>query len=301
MNNLRTILFAVAAGALVMACGLGGQAAAPVDNVGTIVASTLQALSPVVPAATATAPASQPSAAPGIPVSYKNVSFVLPVGLASDAAPAAVPQAGENEGGPWGAAPGHIEFRLNNYDVPGKAFSVREIRVYPATEYANINAGANITVQRLQGLLADPSAEITRQNAPHVPFFNATAMIAAQTKRISFQNGSGIRIVSQYGQAVLPIANDSTFYQFIGLTSDGKYLIVAILPIQAPVLQAAEYSSSPPPAGGVPFPDMSSGSAQVFEAYFQAVTDKLNSTDSASFQPSLATLDALVQSLNVQP
>jgi hypothetical protein len=87
----------------------------------------------------------------------------------------------------------------------------------------------------------------------------------------------------------------------MGLTGDGNYLIVAILPVQAPLLQTSQDPASPLPADGVPFPDMSSMDAQAFRAYIQAVTGKLNGLDSASFQPSLASLDALVQSLNVQP
>jgi hypothetical protein len=156
-------------------------------------------------------------------------------------------------------------------------------------------------LQRLQGILADPSAALTGDNMPYVPYFNAAAMITAQARRIHFQNGDGVRMVSQYGQAVMPIANEGTFYQFVGLTSDGKYLIIAVLPVQAPILPAAMDPSSPLPPGGVPFPDMGSSNGQAFEAYFQAVTDKLNAMDSGAFAPSLATLDALMQSFNVQP
>ncbi len=301
MNNFGKILFALAVTAVILACGLGGTPALPADNVATAVASTVQALTPAVPAATATAPAPQATAAQGIPVSYKNVSLRLPIGLASDAAPVTVPLATEETGGPWDAAPEHIEFRLNNYNVTGNAFSVRQIDIFPAGEYANANAGANIALQRLQGLLASPSAPVTRQNVPHVPSFNASVVIAAQAQRIQFQNGDGVRMVTQYGQAVNPIANDMTFYQFMGLTSDRKYLVVAVLPIQAPILPAGSDPSNPLPAGGVPFPDMSSSSAQAFDTYFQAVTNKLNGTDSGAFTPSITTLDALVQSINVQP
>lgn len=302
MKNLRTILFAVAVTAVILACGIGGAPAIPADNVATAVASTMQALTPAAPAPTATAAASpQPTAMQGIPVTYKNVSFVLPVGLASDAAPSSVPQADESMGGPWGASPEHIEFRLNNYNTPSNAFTSREIHVYPATDYANVNAGANISLQRLRGLLADASAPITIDNVPHVPFFNADAMIAVQAQRLHFQNGDGVRMVTQYSQGLMPVANDGTFYQFVGLTGDGKYLIVAVLPTQAPILQTSQDSSSRAPAGGVPFPDMNSMDAQVFKTYLQAITGKLNATDPASFQPSLPTLDALVQSLNVQP
>jgi len=284
----------------VLACELVSAPAAPSDNqnVATVVASTIQALTPAAPLATATLEAQAPQ---GIPVNYKNVTFTIPTGLATDAAPVIVPQASGDAISPWDASPEHIEFRLNNYNIPADAFSTREIRLYPARQYADVHSAANITLQRLQSLLGNPSASPSTDSLPHVPFFNADAMISAQVQRVHFQNGDGVRMVTQYGQAVMPIANSSTFYQFIGLTSDGKYLIVAVLPIHAPVLANAEDPSGPLPAGGVPFPSMDSTDAQVFETYFQAVTEKLNATDSAAFQPSLATLDALMQSFSVQP
>lgn len=176
-----------------------------------------------------------------------------------------------------------------------------EVRVYPALEYGNASTGANIAIQRLQGLLANPSAPLTSQNMPQVPYFNAASMMAAQTQRLHFQNGDGVRLVTQYGQGIMPITNNGTFYQFVGLTSDGKYLIIAVLPVQAPVLPKGPDVSSPLPAGGVPFPPLDSTDPKVFETYFQAVADKLNSTDPAAFQPSLASLDALVQSITVNP
>jgi hypothetical protein len=304
MINFGKILIAVAVTAVVLACGLSSTPALPADDLATVVASTLQALTPAAPAATETAPAAQATAQAtaqaGIPVSYKNVSFTLPVGLASDAAPVSVAEVSGTDIAPWEASPEHIEFRLNNYNIAEKAFAVREIRIYPARGYADVQSAANIALQRVQGLLADPGAALTRQSMPRIPYFNADAAIAAQAARLHFQNGDGVRMVSQYGQAVMPVANASLFYQFVGLTSDGKYLVIAVLPVQAPVLQAIEDPSSPLPAGGVPFPATATD-VSAYEAYYRAITDALNGTDSSAFTPSLAALDALVQSIRVQP
>jgi hypothetical protein len=298
MHNVRNIVFAAAMTGFILACGLGGTPAAPGDDVATIVASTLQALTPVVPASTTTSPTPAPK---GIPVTYKNVSFVIPTGLAGDAAPQTIPVATDQNGGPWDAAPEHIEFRLDAYNVPSGGFSICQLDVYPAQEYADANAGANIGLQRLQGLLSDPSAPLTNKTLPQVPYFNAASMLAAQVRRIHFQNGDGVRMVTQYGQAFGPVANNGTFYHFQGLTSDGKYYIVAVLPVQAPFLQNGNDASAPVPAGGVPFPGYSPSDPKVYDDYFKAVADKFNSRDSGVFQPSLTALDALVQSISVKP
>lgn len=296
MRNARIILFIFPLTLAILACGLGGAPAPSTDNVATVVASTIQALTPLAPEATATAAAPQ-----GISVSFQNVSFTLPVGLASDAAPSTIPAQTDDNGGPWGAGPEHIEFRLDNYNVPAHSFGVIQISVYPAQAYANANTGANISLQRLQGVLSNPSASMTRESLPQVPSFNAAAMITAQAQRVDFQNGHGLRLISQYGQAAGPISNNGTFYNFQGLTNDGKYYIIAVLPVQAPFLENGDDPNAPLPTGGIPFPGYQSIDTKAFEDYYQAVTDKLNSTPPDQFSPSLSVLDGLMQSLQVNP
>ena len=300
MQRVRNIAFAVALAVVIMACSLGGGTApASGDSIATIVAATLSALTPVAPAATATNAVAQ---AQGIPVQYRNVSFVLPLGLAADAAPELVPAATEDNGGPWDAAPEHVRFQLDHYNVPANSFSVLRIDVYPADAYGNANAGANISLQRLKGVLSNPSASLTNENLPQVPYFNAASMLAAQVQRIHFANGDGVRMLTQYGQAVGPISNNGTFYHFEGLTSDGKYYIVAVLPVQAPFLQNGNEPNAGLPAGGIPFPGYENlGNQQVYSDYFAAVGAKLDATPADQFSPSLAALDAMLQSFKVSP
>ena len=246
MTNPAKLLSVAAAVVLSLACGLAGAPALPAGIQSTAAPGGLQAPTSTLPIPTQ---AVQATAIAGIPVNYKNVSFILPAGLASDAAPQTVPQPAGSDLAPWDAAPEHIEFRLDNYSLGAAAFPVRELRFYPAREYADMQAGANITLQRLQGLLADTCSPVTRDNAPRIPYFNADAMFAAQARRLHFQSGDGVRMLTQYGQAAMPAANDSAFYQFTGLTGDGRYLVVAILPIQTSLLPASADPSNAPPVG----------------------------------------------------
>ncbi len=308
MQKARIVLFAFAIMTVILACGFSGETPPSGDNVATIVAATMEALTPATNGGATSEPtqAAQATAAPqGIPVSYKNVSFVIPKGLASDAAPQTVAATTEDMGGPWDVAPEHIEFRLDNFDVPANNFDRFLISIYPADAYANVNAGANISLQRLKGLLADPNATLNNKTLPHVAEFNAASMFSAQIKRLHFASGDGVRVVTQYGQAVGPVSNNGTFYHFEGLTSDGKYYIVAILPVQAPFLDPGTNANDPNadlPAGGIPFPGYENmGNQQAYDTYFGAVADKLNSTPDDQFSPSLARLDALIQSLTVTP
>src|SRR5512146_953157 len=300
MHNLRTILPALGMTMLILACALVGTPA-PLpsgENVSTIVAATIQALTPAVSTVAVVPQATEAptQAAQGVPVNYKNVSFVLPIA----AAPETVPASSDQNAPPWDAGPEHIHFRFDGYNVPADSFSVTQIDIFPAQPYANANAGGNISLQRLQGVLGNPNAALTNDNLPQVPYFNAASLFAAQVKRIHFQNGDGVRVVSQYGQAYGPVTNNGTFYHFQGLTSDGKYYIIAVLPVEAPFLQNGNDPSAPLPAGGIPFPGYMADNTAA-ENYYQAVSDKLTSTPDDQFTPSLAQLDALVQSINVSP
>jgi hypothetical protein len=279
---------------VILACGLASTPAPQVGSLGTVVSATLQALTAAVPAST------QAAQSIGIPVSFQNVSFVIPGGLALSASSKVIPNNPTDQtGGPWAVAPQHLEFTLNGYNLPPGYFQQILIDIYPAQEYAKVYDGANISLQHLQAFLASPAMPISSDTLPQVPYFNAAAMFNAQVKVVHFKNGTGVGMVTQYGQAVGPIVNSGTFYNFEGLTSDGKYFLVVVLPVEAPFLLNGNDPSAPLPAGGIPFPDYNSKDAKVFDNYYKAITDKMNATDANSFQPSLNSLDALVQSINI--
>lgn len=289
MHHYPRVIGVIGLAAVVLACGIASAPGSQPPGVSTFVASTLQALK---------APA---QSLPGAPVTYANVSLVIPPGLATGASSQTVPAAGEQNGGPWGAAPQHTEFAFIGYGLPPGSFSTMLIDVYPAAEYAATNAGAEMSLQRLKTVLSNPALANTKDTLPQVPYFNAAPMFEAQVKAVKFNDGSGVRMITQYGQAPGPATNNGTFYHFEGLTTDGKYLVIAVLPIQAPFLENGNDPAAPAPAGAIPFPGYNYSAPNFLDAYYQAVTDKLNATQADTFQPSLNSLDALIQSLRVSP
>jgi hypothetical protein len=260
----------------------------PVDQVGTIVAATMQALT-----ATPSQIASTPNQVSGIPVSYENVSFVIPNGLASAATPEKMTAVDTNSGAPWEIAPTHLRFTLTGYPLQGKFFGP-QIFVYPAEAYAQINPAAGEQIERLKKAAA--GSPLLKETLPNVPFFNAAHLMAARIQLLNFQNGSGVRELTQYDQYPAPINNHELFYHFEGLTSDNQYYIIAVLPVIAPMLSEDEKAESPVPAGGVPIPD----GVGPNNTYYFLVTEKLNSQAPETFTPSITMLDALMQSILVK-
>lgn len=266
--------------------------AAPAQSVETIVAATVQAL-------TAAAPlTSVPPTPPvnGSAVSFENVTFALPADVADNALAGRVPAYNDAEWG-YANAPEHVKFELDGYALYD-TFHDPQILVFPAQEYAAINEAAKENIARLQAIL-NGSAAPTAENLPRVASFNAGQLFAAQIQILHFANGSGVRFLTEYGQDFVTVNNHDLFYQFQGLTSDGKYYILAILPASHPLLAHDDNPETVPPAGGVPFPGYENVGA--INTYYADAVNLLNSAAPNSFTPALTSLDALIQSIVVAP
>jgi hypothetical protein len=270
---------------VILACSFSAPATAPQPNVSTIVAATLQAH--------AIAPSFND-------VTYDNISFTIPLGLATDALTGTVPAlTDEQQWGPWNIAPQHIKILLDNYSQ--NSYQQAAIFIYPAQDFASTSDQVKENIQRVNSIL-NKTTPLAAENMPSIPFYNAGQAIAAQMQVVSFKSGGGVRLVTQYANGIGPINNSALFYHFQGLTNDGKYYIIAILPTSADFLPPddTKYTVDSPTVTDFPGYYKSNPTGDDFKAYFQAVTDKLNATRPDQFKPSLSTLDALIQSISVQ-
>jgi hypothetical protein len=262
----------------IIACGVLPTAAAPTAGVSTIVAATLQAMTPPVQ--------TSPAAPAGLSVTYSNVSLVLPPGLASGTTNSTTTDVEfpyvNPSGGPM---PQHTKIILNGYPLQGTMFEP-QITVYRATEYAQYGPLTQNIVSALQGLQYSPGQPL--------PKGLLAGVLDAKTQALDFANGHGLRFLTQFDQAPLPVNNHELFYYFQGLTTDGSDYVQVILPLQAPFLAPDDNPASALPPGGVPF-DMNG-----LQIYFDAVAENLNATAPEQFTPSLAALDALVQSISAK-
>jgi hypothetical protein len=286
----KRILFVIL-GAVMSATGCSFSAGTVVtptaEEAETIVAATIQAQTEPPGEASAAEVRTQTA---GTPVSYEHVSFVLPKGLAGGAKTETVPAVDPSSGAPWDVAPAHIRLTLTEYPLQDK-FHEPRVFVYPVDEYTQINPIGAEQIDRLKKIRA--GATPLHETLPNVPFFNAAAQISAQIKLISFQNGSGVRFLTQYAQYAAPINNRELFYHFQGLTSDGKYYVIAIFPVTVPILAEDENPEASIPEGGVPIPTAVGPN----DVYYFSVTEKLNSLPADAFTLPLDTLDALVGSI----
>ena len=156
------------------------------------------------------------------------------------------------------------------------------------------------SIHRLDNILYPPGGPDLNNPLPAIPFFNDQQVFASNVKVISFQNGQGVRFLTQYAQYSAPANNHDLFYEFQGVTRDGAYYIVAILPIRNPMLAETSDAGAPLPVGGVPYSYMIDPNTDM-QLYYRSVTDVLNATPADTFTPTLNQLDQLIQSMSITP
>lgn len=242
----------------------------------------------------------EPTAAPafeGTEYNLGNVYMVVPACLAvvpSGVIEPAVPYDAMN--GPMDYYPEHRKISFAGYPLSDMFFEPI-IRVYPVAEFAAMGDVAGPRVTELTGMLASQPAD--PNEIPLLPIFNAAQIFHAKVAYLPFQNGSGVRFLTEYAQYYAPMNNRDLFYSYQGLTSDGNYWISAIFPINTSYLQES-YDSTQVPSDGIAAPSTNSPTYEAdMKAYYVTMVDRLNNTPEGNFTPAIDCLDQFLASLNV--
>lgn len=196
-----------------------------------------------------------------------------------------IPAVSPDSGGPaWEELPEHIVVTLDGYPVSDHLMQA-QIFIYPAEDLAASEISGS-QVAELETLLESGQ---TGERLPYLPVYNAAQVMHARVAFLDFQTGTGIRYLTQFDQAYLPINNNELLYTFQGVTSDGKYYVAVVMPVTLFGLPAnAEVSDTLP----AEFFDN-------FELYITNTVTLLNDQADAEFAPDLSLLDAMIQSIDV--
>jgi hypothetical protein len=233
----------------------------------------------------------------GVEVGVDPLRILLPTHLASGARGLQFSRVEGDEVFPWEVDPGHVELQLEGYLLQGK-FHEPVIYIFPAQAYAEMYSAAFESIRRIDNILYTPNGPTINDQLPFVPFFNAAQVFASNTQLISFQGGQGVRFLTEYAQYAASANNHDLLYEFQGLTRDGTYYIVAILPLTAPLLAETSDAGAVLPTGGIPYPYFAEPGIDM-HPYYTAVVDLLNATSPEAFTPTLGQLDSLIQSMRI--
>lgn len=232
------------------------------------------------PAPTPTIPAETPD------VNYEGISFSFDKNIARTIIPNFIQ--GQNLGEehmPGDTYPSYVEFSFETYAVSDH-FHDPKIRIYPVEEYRIINTNATNVIDKLQQTLINKPGGSEMSDLPFLPIWPAAQMFSANVEYINFQNGSGLRYLTMFGQAVYPIDNKNLFYTYQGITDDGRYYISAVLPVINAEL----------PNDGASLLEDYEGFIENWDTYLAETLTWLEEQTPQSFLPNLEDLDAMMSS-----
>lgn len=214
-------------------------------------------------------------------VAYDNVRFTLDMALARGGSGERVPAVDPASPLPfWLKTPEHVRFRIDG--LPGFG-ELPQLAVYPAQAYNLRFAGA---IDELQAYLRAGNA--TADPPLRLPVASARRVFVAQPTLLDFTGGGGVRFLAYLSDATEYITRDRIVYVFVGLTSDGRSFVQAIIPVMAavyPAARPADFNYEQFVAG--------------YSDYLTAARRDLNTAAGRSFTPRLDQLDALIGSLRI--
>lgn len=180
--------------------------------------------------------------------------------------------------------PDHLQFTFDDYAIADHFHDPRLI-IYPIAQFDAESGIAMQITATLQQFLDNPSDDV--DGMPFLPLFNAAQQHVSQVETIDFQNGRGVRYLTQFGQALQPVNNDALFYTFQGITNDGEQYVAAILPVTHPTLSDDSTID----------PDEFDAFAENYLVYADEMETIMNGHLADSFTPDLTLLDAMMASL----
>jgi len=187
--------------------------------------------------------------------------------------------------------PQYFKLTLVGYPLQGKFF--------PATiSFFSVQDYTALLPDHVPGLVTDLQALISgglpgTKSLPFLPVFNAAQTFHSNYVHFPFLTGNGIRYLTLFAQYAAPINNHDLFYTYQGLTTDGKYWVSAILPVNNPILP--DNADNPP--GGQTWEQFTNN----YQVYQADMITQLEAQTPDSFTPSLNALDGMISTITIQP
>ncbi|MGB7539276.1 MAG: hypothetical protein WBM17_12125 [Anaerolineales bacterium] len=236
------------------------------------------------------APTKKATLPPETNTSCNELSFFLNQNLATKVKCETIPESGGADSAAFDTYPPYTKVTFVGYPLSGMLMQP-VISVFPVERFAELLPDVvDPDVSALQALIAGGAPG--DGDPPILPVQNAQQLFLAQYAVLSFQNGSGVGYITQYAQAYVPINNHDLFFSFQGLTSDGKYWISVILPINHPSLWETQ---------GDPSNSIYATIKDDPDSYYSQLTAEVNAKAPRSFVPILSLLTDLVKSMVIAP
>ena len=219
-----------------------------------------------------------------------TVEFCYPNSVASGFTQTLIPEKTLTlEAMPWEFNPDTIEIILTDYPIENR-YHEPVILIYPIDDFIALGENIETIVTNLEILLTDqpPNPNVI----PFLPTYNAAQTMQAKVSYFDFRSGSGVRFITMYSQAAVPISNDAAIYSYMGITHDGQYFISATFPVTHDLFYPDVLTE--PEEGWQTF-------AANFETYITTMETDLSLESDDSFTPALSHFDSMMASFYIPP
>lgn len=193
----------------------------------------------------------------------------------------------------FGVTPGYQRFTFVGFPAFG---SIQSPHLYlmPVAEFPNEDQIYGERLVQLQTLLCEhpelsAAADPGGQNPlPILPVMNAAQTIVSQPQYLNFSNGQGLRYITYYSQGINFVTATDLFYTFVGISTNGQYVLAATFPLYAPFLpQSANDIAN--------YDDF----AVNYQTYLDGLLLQIDVMDGSAYMPQIQHLDALISSVSV--
>jgi len=221
-------------------------------------------------------------------VEFEGISFSYDPSLAFWVTTETIPS--DTSAELW-AYPTHREFWFEDF-IFQDSYQPPIIKIFPVSEYEAVNPTARAIIADQRSFIAEKSFD-PQTDIPFLPVWNAAQVVHAYVSYLEFQNGSGVRFLTQFAQDTVVINNEELLYTFQGLTDDGQYYVAATFPIS---------HSSLPPDGSI-YPNTWDywDFTDNYMDYILDVENHLDDEPPYNFYPDILLLDEMIESLIVEP
>lgn len=246
--------------------------------------------------------AEKPEPAPAICAGIDMESWVFDVlGLPYSWQVNCVEETDYDDSQPSGATglPEHVQINFGVVDPEDRQYGDPVLYVIPVAEYEqkwldNADPAVSNALDQLQLVLSAELDPIPTNDIPVLPFEQVSGEIdlGVQADYLDIKMGSGLRFVGRFVEEPSVVTNDQPplFYIFNGFTPDGIYLISFFYPVSTDALPNSA--------------EVSEAEIQEFEAdssaYLEQVVSELEALSPTDWEPSLTTLDGIINSMEFQ-
>lgn len=241
-------------------------------------------------------------------VSFKGVSFKYDPKIFGKVTAEDVPEWHlENETDkPDGVAPRHVKF---TFDLCKTIYCWEgSLEVYPINEFPQMYAvnkqlvqATEKEIEALKKVLIDKNFR-SEDQIPYIPFIDAGQDFQAKVRLSPFDKGKGIFFVTHINTEMARISNDHLRYIFEGLTDDGKYYVLAEVPVSVkflPDVPPREFEGDMDESIHDPYP-YSDAHNKRYKDYVLSITTRLEKLHASEFRPDLKQLEKIIESLRIE-